>query len=106
MNAFGNGQVKVSHPTGMEFLFVAQVVSINARVGIVFAKNRNPRELRERARRQGRGGNDLGISREEEVSGNEAAVNFLLLYAIGRDRANLSQHVLTGVEDTGAATEQ
>src|SRR5262249_51494 len=83
MKAFGNGQVNVSDPTGTDFLLVTHVVGINARVGIVFAENRNSRELRKRTWRQRCGSNDLGIRWEEKVSGNEAAINFLLLHAIG-----------------------
>src|SRR5688572_15818764 len=95
--SFGPRDVHVSGPLLLQLLLVGRVVGVDARVLVVAVEHPDAAEERELSRRHGSHRQHAGPGgRRRAERGQKARVHEdrLLLHAVGRDRADLREHVL------------
>src|SRR5262245_7725833 len=106
LRALSDGEVDVRSHAGHQLAVEANVDTINARVAVIAIEDTHAGEERERPggyrarRQQVRPDGHVGKRRERRVA--EVA---LLLNPVRRHRSDLTEHVLPGVIDAGAATQ-
>ena len=106
MHALRDREVDVRRDVRRQLALESGVEAVDARVLVIAVEHPDAGEQRKRARRHGAWRQQVRPHRHVGEPGKgRVAIVALLLDAVGRDRSDLAQHVLPGVEDAGAGAD-